>query len=129
MQEIEQVRLTLPDHLVERIRGVLAPDVARHIEASLRNELESAFEAHRASSSASGNDQVVVDVAHDGQETVVPGSRERGETEETVRERAEETSGDPPIPPTVSEEALEKLARWTGTKYGRGVLKRNRLGM
>ena len=107
---MDSASLTLPPHLVERIREVLREDV--DLPVGLRRQLgDSTSEEKLFSTKVDRQDHVKT-------------------TKEAQGDVASEDDGEGELiaPPTIEVELIEELARWAATDQGTEVLDRARLG-
>jgi hypothetical protein len=132
MSTDQPIRLTLPPHLVGRIRCLLEYDIARQLDQSLKDDLQRAVDAAGTTSSvglgnvgAPSSVQALAAEAAD-YDVIMPAAV--NEPTNGAPTPTKSVAADPPPPPTVPEETLEQVARWADTKAGRGILKRYSLG-
>lgn len=135
MSTDQPIRLTLPPHLVDRIRAILVYDIARQLDESLKDELTGAVEGVDAGDVTTGREgsPSVISLAGDTDQrnAAATGTSElshQGEEADDDQPESVAVPVDPPAPPTIAEETLEDVARWADTKIGRGILKRYNLG-
>lgn len=118
MTESHETRLTLPPYLIDRIRNVLIPNVAKYIDEALRTELQAALTA--------------VDTYRPDETDLrlVDGKDDLGDVNDGKMEdqRGKDDADEAAAPPTVREDTLERLSRWAQPRNRQATLKRNGLG-